>query len=327
MSEFLSEAERDAYELLLDASPAGLAELSGRWDGTEDLAGLLSALDRTGMVSVLPGDPPRYRANPPQFVLDTVIAEQDAELDRAHDRLVRLAAHHDDLARADVVEKVVGGHEISLRLAQMQRDARHEVRCVDPPRHFDSTDTGRVVREALRAGVAYRCVYDRAWVSQDSALPEIEALMDAGQQARVLPGVPVRICLADDRLGLLQARYGADDGDGDSAIVVHPSALLDSLGKLFDRLWQRAVPLRLPAARARTGSRRTADLDSEQLVGLLLSGLTDEAIARHLGVGSRTVQRRVAALMAELGAHSRFQAGVLAAHRLERPRSSEKDAG
>lgn len=317
--------ERDAYELLLDASPASLAELSGNWDRSEDLAESLSTLDKAGLVSVLPGNPPRYRANPPQLVLDTAIAEQDAELDRAHDRLVRLAAaHHDDTARADVVEVVGGGREISLRLVQMQRDARYEIRCVDRPRYLDLAETSRRVREVLRAGVAYRCVYDRASVSQESALPEIEALMDAGQQARVLPGVPVRLYLADDRLGLLHSRHGAEDGGGDSAIVVHPSALLDSLCKLFERLWERAVPLRLPARRARTASRRTADLDSEQLVGLLLSGLTDEAIARHLGVASRTVQRRVAALMAGLGAHSRFQAGVLAALRLERPPDTGK---
>ena len=44
-----------------------------------------------------------------------------------------------------------------------------------------------------------------------------------------------------------------------------------------------------------------------------LSGLTDEAIARQLGLSHRTVQRRVAAFMADLGAHTRFQAGVKAA--------------
>ena len=46
---------------------------------------------------------------------------------------------------------------------------------------------------------------------------------------------------------------------------------------------------------------------------LLLSGLTDEAIARQLALGYRTVQRHIAALMTKLGAHTRFQAGVRAA--------------
>jgi DNA-binding NarL/FixJ family response regulator len=53
--------------------------------------------------------------------------------------------------------------------------------------------------------------------------------------------------------------------------------------------------------------------DQQRLITLLLSGLTDEAIARQLGTSHRTIQRRVAALMSELGAHTRFQVGVQAA--------------
>ncbi|POX65512.1 hypothetical protein C3481_16365, partial [Microbacterium sp. Ru50] len=52
-----------------------------------------------------------------------------------------------------------------------------------------------------------------------------------------------------------------------------------------------------------------------RIVSLLGLGLPDEAIARHLGIGHRTVQRRVQALLVRLGAASRFQAGVLAARR------------
>jgi DNA-binding NarL/FixJ family response regulator len=52
------------------------------------------------------------------------------------------------------------------------------------------------------------------------------------------------------------------------------------------------------------------------LLGLLVAGLKDETIARQLGVSLRTVQRRIAALMHELGARTRFQAGVAARDRL-----------
>jgi len=40
--------------------------------------------------------------------------------------------------------------------------------------------------------------------------------------------------------------------------------------------------------------------------------MTDPAIARHLGLSYRTARGRMAALMATLGAESRFQAGVQA---------------
>lgn len=51
------------------------------------------------------------------------------------------------------------------------------------------------------------------------------------------------------------------------------------------------------------------------IVRLLSEGHTDDVIARHLGLSKRTYRRRFDKLMGELGATSRFQAGVLAARR------------
>ncbi|MEH1126371.1 helix-turn-helix domain-containing protein [Micromonospora sp. CPCC 206061] len=51
------------------------------------------------------------------------------------------------------------------------------------------------------------------------------------------------------------------------------------------------------------------------LLGLLAAGLTDEAIARTLGVSLRTIQRRIHDLLLELGVTTRFQAGLAARER------------
>jgi DNA-binding NarL/FixJ family response regulator len=55
--------------------------------------------------------------------------------------------------------------------------------------------------------------------------------------------------------------------------------------------------------------------DRALLVDQLASGAKDEQIARALGLSLRTVRRRVAQLLDELGAGSRFQAGVEAVRR------------
>ena len=47
----------------------------------------------------------------------------------------------------------------------------------------------------------------------------------------------------------------------------------------------------------------------------LTEGAKDEQIARTLGISLRTVRRRIADLLSELGADSRFQAGVEAVRR------------
>jgi len=49
------------------------------------------------------------------------------------------------------------------------------------------------------------------------------------------------------------------------------------------------------------------------LLGLMLTGATDRAIARELDVSLRTLHRRIARLQSLLGVQSRFQLGVLAA--------------
>ena len=51
------------------------------------------------------------------------------------------------------------------------------------------------------------------------------------------------------------------------------------------------------------------------ILSLLSDGRSDATIARQSGVSLRTVERRVRALMDRLGARTRFQAGVQAAHR------------
>lgn len=51
------------------------------------------------------------------------------------------------------------------------------------------------------------------------------------------------------------------------------------------------------------------------MLALVLAGLTDEAAASRLGVSRRTVQRRIAELMAKAGVDSRIQLGWHAARR------------
>ncbi|OLT18092.1 hypothetical protein BJF80_02095 [Serinicoccus sp. CUA-874] len=74
---------------------------------------------------------------------------------------------------------------------------------------------------------------------------------------------------------------------------------------LFDELWRRAEPL----------MSRDASAQDVKLLELLSLGFKDEAIARQMGLGLRTVRRRVAALMDEHGVDTRFQLGLAVSRR------------
>ena len=74
-------------------------------------------------------------------------------------------------------------------------------------------------------------------------------------------------------------------------------------------MWDRAAPVpELDLGEARPDLRRF-------LLQQLAAGAKDEQIARALGISLRTVRRRVAGLLIELGVDSRFQAGVEAVRR------------
>jgi hypothetical protein len=308
----LDGAETAAYELLVDKPSATQADLAAAWPRPEPLDAVLASIADKGLATVLPGPVTRYTANSPGMALRALLREHEERLEAARRHLALLDAVYQDRpaepGAATIVELVTGRHAVRQRLAQIRRAVRVEVRCLDRPPYLDDDrdDTGAL--ELLGRGLAYRTIYDRASLDHPGALAAVERLIQAGQQARLLSHVPVKLYLADDRLALLPL------AGVDSAVVVHPSALLDALGKLFDGLWQRALPPHTPASQI--GREQPPGAAHQRLITLLLSGLTDEAIARQLGVGYRTIQRRVADLMDSLGAHSRFQAGAQAALRL-----------
>jgi DNA-binding CsgD family transcriptional regulator len=195
------------------------------------------------------------------------------------------------------------------RITQLQFGAREEICCLDKPPYLDAPGTAATDLELLERGIACRTIYERASVEHPGGLHEVEQLLAGGQQARVLPSIPMKLYLVDRRHAVLPLQR--EPASVEAAVVVHAPALLAALSTLFEGLWERALPMHMPAAPVQAG--RRASVDEHRLITLLLSGLTDEAIARQLALGYRTVQRHIAGLMSKLGAHTRFQAGVQAA--------------
>lgn len=97
--------------------------------------------------------------------------------------------------------------------------------------------------------------------------------------------------------------------DEPSAIVVHASGLLDALAALFDRIWATATSLTVAEDGSVRADRAAAapSQQDRQLLGLLLAGLTDQAIAAQLGTSMRTVQRRDHDLVEFAGVRTRLQ--------------------
>jgi DNA-binding NarL/FixJ family response regulator len=124
----------------------------------------------------------------------------------------------------------------------------------------------------------------------------------------------MKLAIADRRLALVPLRLEASSTD-EGALLVHPSALLEALTELFNLLWSRAVAVRAAGERDAGGAGDDLTDADIRLLTMLVAGRPDKAIAHRLGLGLRTVRRRVRTLMDALGATTRLQLGYQAAKR------------
>jgi DNA-binding CsgD family transcriptional regulator len=156
-------------------------------------------------------------------------------------------------------------------------------------------------RETVRRGVRYRIVVPDSARTGHIAT-RLGALSLAGADVRTVPDIPADALVIDGTVAVLAA--------GPDAVEFRLPNVVATTAGLFERIWSTAVPMALAVpATAALGTRERA------LLSLLSAGSTDESAAARLGVSVRTVRRMVAGLMHQLGARSRFQAGVQAAGR------------
>ncbi|MFI1977316.1 helix-turn-helix transcriptional regulator [Streptomyces wedmorensis] len=252
------------------------------------------------------------------------------------------------------VELITGTRAIAEGYVRLQRSARREILALA---------TGPVVavpaaansgqREAMRAGVRYRVVYDRdALALSDSDTPPLlEHWASLGEEMRVAFGLPLKLVLVDRSAALVvplaadapegatadtgegppggapEAARRADEAYGSAAGEEHvpeageeaagPTATVLRSRPLLDALgwiFDRVWDSALPVPAAIAAAvDGPLTADDRRLLTLLLNGYTDQAIGSQLGVSERTVQRRVRRLLALAGARSRLQLGWHAA--------------
>lgn len=307
----LRPAEQRVYEVLVESRPRTLAELAQALGlSVQQLRPLLRSLRTKGLIT---RSGPSYDAVAPDVALSVFFLRREEELKqaRAHAALLqeRFRAAVGGNA-ADLVEVVHGSDAISRRVDQVMRTARELVRFVDKPPYARQPSTLHPAeRDLLQQGVRFRGIYDRSALDLHDLRGDVEAGLSLGEEARVLADVPTKMVLADAHLGIMP--LVTTPAALESAVVVHPSALLDALGALFTSLWGRAVPLALTTAEDMVG----LSAQDARLLALLTTGMPDRSIAKQLGLSYRTFQRRLHRLMMMLGAETRFQAGLRAAAR------------
>lgn len=307
-------AEEAVYDALLRRPKATPAELGV-------VEEVLTALSAKGMARG-PDEYGAYTAIPPDLALRGLATQFEHRLDQARARIGTLAdvyAAAPKPARGDTQVEVIPGDEAVDRFRLLTLSAKTEVRSFETPPYGAPGPEDLVPwppeMEGLSRGVRMRVVYSRAAIEEQTQELLKEPIL-AGEEARVVDEVPLRLLLVDDELAMLPTHTGQTLDQG--LLVVRRGALMDALSNLFEAVWVTALPLTMTADAEPGGT-------DETLVALLAAGLGDQAVARHLGIGLRTVQRRIQELMQSLHVATRFQAGVAVGRALAAKTHAQED--
>jgi hypothetical protein len=211
---------------------------------------------------------------------------------------------------SDAVTVVRGEEEVWRRTAHLFESAR-TVTCTanhlatwqfgylqDAARALPTGPLGgprRRVRKIYHSGM----LLDQTWRQRIAV-----AQSHGGIEMRVTADEMNETIILDGRIAILA---GDERGGERSYSLITQRETVRGVMSLYENAWRSATDLEVYDA-------KVAEIRAlaPQVLDLLSAGVKDEAAARKLGLSVRTYRRRVAELMAALGAESRFQAGVRA---------------
>ncbi|HZX06604.1 helix-turn-helix domain-containing protein [Kribbella sp.] len=311
--------EEHTYRLLVGLSAARAAELAEVAElAPQEADEILQRLQAKGLVTAQAADEPVFRPLPPDVAFGTTLLRRQESLEAARKTVASLSeefrasasrrdAHH-------LVEVIIGATTLRERLRDLQNSAREEILwfCRANPLAMQGAENTEEYG-ALSRGVRYRAIYERALIETPGELDSIAEGVSWGEEARVVPTLPVRIAIVDRSTAICPLVRDDEQSVGQpSAAIISRGQLLDALLALFESYWELATPVRL-----QPGPAEPEGLDDSErlLLSLLVGGVPDKSIATQLGISRRTVQRRLDRLMSLAGVDTRTGLAFQAAKR------------
>ncbi len=309
-------AQEELYRLLLRSSGRSLTELA-RLVGmpVESLREDVGRIAALGLVDVR-GD--TVVALPPEQALVRLITDETRRLRSVGEQLESLRGLLPSLNAEHLSSQAPKGEPVTVEV--VDNDVVLDlIRSLSPTSSGDllwmRPDQWRYpsghaadlwVQDLVRAGRRSRAIYPARVLEE--APDVVRQRSEAGEHVRILAHVPGRIAVLGSTAALLADQLGERP---DQVLVIRQDSMIMALRLLFDALWDRAMAV--PGLDGQRDDERGSD--RRLLLDQLAGGAKDEQIARALGLSLRTVRRRVAEVLDELGVDSRFQAGVEAVRR------------
>ncbi|MFB6510255.1 response regulator transcription factor [Streptomyces virginiae] len=310
----------DVYGWVLEHRTVDVdAVATGTGRDADEVRGSVARLRASRLLHVSPIDPTVAFAVAPDTAAEQLVAPLEAQI-REQQRAI--SGIREDLGR--FLPHYLGRRSTgeSLEVLESLEDVRGalnraSLNCTTEMLSSQPGGGSRVpeaMQEALRRdetmlqrGISMRTLYHHTARFNGPSQAYVAATSVLGAQYRTAHELFGRLIAFDRELAFIPV----SDGSWGAVVIREPSTVA-YLCNIFDQTWDLASPF---SAAAGQGLEEVAREIHETIIRLLAAGLKDEAIARRLGMSLRTARRHIADIMQELGAGSRFQAGVAAAAR------------
>jgi DNA-binding NarL/FixJ family response regulator len=163
---------------------------------------------------------------------------------------------------------------------------------------------------SLGRGVKTRSLYQHMALRDRATRAYLRELAENGARIRLASSVPGRSLVIDREVALLTIP-GREPSSSAALAVVREPTVVSWVAATFEQLWAEASPLDQLLGQQQPDTE--IDQTRAAILRLMAEGEKDEAISRRLSISVRTCRRHIADYMAQVGATSRFQAGVVAA--------------
>jgi len=314
-----------------EAELAGLREEMGLAEEAADSAwrhlwdlGLLQAAGSSDSVTAVE----------PEVALMRIFEQQHARLEEQAVQLERLQLAAQEIAM-ELRPAVL--RETSSVQIQYLRDRRHRTESLMSLNATAQTDTWsmhpgplpppgvlatsmELDADLIARGIRVRAIYGHTVASGQRARSYLNQLSALGAEVRLARRVPFDLLLFDSHTAVIPSNPFALT---DPMLLLHDPHLMGTYLAIYEDTWLHATPYSAQSPQVPDDGLTEKQ---QSVLALMANGLTDEQIARRLGISVRTTGRITAEVLTHIGGDGRFQSGLQAAFKgLVHPEIDDKD--
>lgn len=260
---------------------------------------VLRELQDLGLVSQQSSGP---KTIPASQVIQSALFTKYDEVKALKDSLVAFEAM-ETRTRGNYYHTSVSSYEMGIWYQEIFNQAQEHIRYWDSEPHLGDEVISPGYSSLFERNIFVEAIYESDSFDNPEFTDAVLSCAQMGEHISIAAKLPFRMIISDHREIMLMWK---NDAGIPVAFRSNDPSLVSIMLKGFNHVWDRSVPFGLKS--------HLADVEIpenvKEIIRLMTLGLTDEAIARRLNISSRTVARRIGALMSSLNINTRFQLGL-----------------